>query len=527
MQKKARKEVSKVDYRLLYKKEITDYLESLNKKEHTVWQMDESMKKLFSIGEQVVPVCLAKLRENDEELAPVICYALEFANDFSIVEPLMDILIMPTVSDKIKARILAVLSHYGVDARELPLELIIKDFDKMASDSVDEMLEDVYKDYFLLLYVLGDLEDFPLDMKLTYIRDIGEQMNEKAVDMLEIIATVDDMPVAQEAVKALGKIKSGKALYALQKLSNCVSNEALKKIIQREAQRLKFRGIAPIPYPPPVSLKKPVKIILSSIDGMGSRALWIAWKNPQKARKLTTMNLLLNTQEGIKDCWGMPHISAREFNTSIKDLEKTAIITECDLDYALTLIKDALYHNQMSGTEIPYQFYCWKHLLEQDYNLVPEPYKPAFDRYDIDFLKNDEETFRKCFELYNYSLFDDWFIAEPRVYDYAEENKSKKGYVLKKMTSSKAEKLFSKFTHELIEPQADIIKRMLEMTASFLDQAGQTELAKMVLSAFLHMDINPLYYHPFIQRMVIESLKVALDNMKNGYDMRLNPDAFE
>jgi len=527
MQKKARKEVSKVDYRLLYKKEISDFLESLSKKEYTLWQMDESMKKLFSMGEQVISVCLAKLRENNETLAPVACYALEFANDYRIVEPLMDILITPSISDKIKARIIAVLSHYGVDARDLPLELIMKDFDKMASDSMDEMLADLEKDYFLLLYILGDLEDFPLDMKLTYIKDIGEQKNEKAVNMLEVIATIDDLPVAQEAVKALGKIKSGKALYALQKLLNSVSNEALKKIIFREAQRLKFRGIEPIPYTSPVILEKPVKVVVSSIDGLGSRALWIAWRNPQKARKLVSMNLLINSREGIKDCMGMSQISTREFNSTIKDLAKTAVIFECDFDYALTLIRDALYHNQMTGMEIPYQFYCWKQLLEHQYNLTPQLFVPNFENYDLDFIKNDEEILKKCFDLFDYPIFDDWFIAEPRVYDYAEEYKSKKGYMIKKMTSSRAEKLFSRFTKELIEPHADMFKRMLELTASFLDHAGQTELVKIVLSALLHMDMSPLYYHPFIQRMVIESIKVALDNMKNGYDMRVNPDAFE
>jgi hypothetical protein len=41
------------------------------------------------------------------------------------------------------------------------------------------------------------------------------------------------------------------------------------------------------------------------------------------------------------------------------------------------------------------------------------------------------------------------------------------------------------------------------------------------------MNIRPLYYHPFIQRMIIESIRVALNNMKNGFDMRVNPDAFE
>ena len=64
------------------------------------------MRRLFRMGEMVVPVCLSKLRENDEELAPIACYALEFANDYDVVEPLMNILIMPDVSDRVKLRFL-------------------------------------------------------------------------------------------------------------------------------------------------------------------------------------------------------------------------------------------------------------------------------------------------------------------------------------------------------------------------------------------------------------------------------------
>lgn len=527
MQKRTRKKASKVDYRLLYKRKIVDFLESLKDKEYTVWQMNESMKKLFRMGEQVVQVCLSKLRENDELLAPVVCYALEYADNYDVVTPLMDILIMPDISDKVKARILTVLSHYGVDAGELPLDVIMKDFDRVASESLTDMLEDIDKDYFLLLYILDDLEEFPPDMKLSYVKDIGDLRDERAVGLLEIIALMDNAVLAQEAVKALGKIKSGKALFTLNKLANRMNDDRTRKIIEKEIQRLKFSGVQMEITPPPVKLSDPVKIVVSSVDGLGSRALWIAWKNPLKPRKLTSMNLLLNADSGIRDCWGVPQITAREFNSSVKDLSKTTLIAECNMEYALVLIKDALLHNQENGAEIPYQFFFWKHLLEQNYNLKPEVYKPSFERYSLEEIMNNEEYFKKTFDLFNYRIFDDWFIAEPRVYDYADENRSKRGYIIKKMTRQRAEKLFSKFTQELIEPQIHVIKRMMELSADFLERAGQKELVKVALSALLHMNISPLYYHPFIQRMIIESIRVALNNMKNGFDMRVNPDAFD
>ena len=54
---------------------------------------------------------------------------------------------------------------------------------------------------------------------------------------------------------------------------------------------------------------------------------------------------------------GVSQITSDEFNTTINDLEKTTVVVEEDMDYALTLIKDALYNNYQRNAEIPYQFF--------------------------------------------------------------------------------------------------------------------------------------------------------------------------
>lgn len=518
---------SKVDYRLLDRRQIKEFLESLRDKQHTIWQMERSMKKLFALGEQeqVIPVCISKLKENDEALAPIICYALEYANNYDVIDSLSDILLMPNISDKIKARVLTVMAHYGVDVGELPLNIIIKDFKQIAKESLEELLNDINEDYFLIPYVLDDLEEFTTEMKIAYIRDIGSLKNEKALPLLEILVLTDEIPVAQEAAKALGKMKSGKALFVLTKLANFVEKQPIKETVLREARRLKFSGIAIEGYAPPAKLDEPVKMILSAVDGLGNRALWIAWENPNSKLSFVTMNLLLNAITGVRDCWCISQIASRDFDLSIKELSKTTIIMESNLEYILDLIRDALYWNKKTESPLPYQFYFWKYLLSQKYNLKPKIYTPALQY--IEDTNVDDEALRETFELYNYNIFQDWFISDPRVYDFADRNKSKRGYTLKKMTYKKAENLFENFTKELIEPNIVLIKRMLELTADFVIKMGQGEIAENIMTAFAYMDSKPLYYHPFVQRMVLESLKVAFNNMKNGFDMRLNPEVFE
>ncbi|MGB9812030.1 MAG: HEAT repeat domain-containing protein [Thermovenabulum sp.] len=519
----------KVDYSLLIKKQILEFLEGLKGKDYTIKELNRSMKKLFKWGKMVVPVCLSKLKESDEELAPIVCYALEYANDYSLINPLMDILIMPNVSDRVKTRILSVLAHYGVDASELPLEYILRDYNRITKISMMEMIEDINKDYFLLPYVLEDLQDFPLEARLSYIYDIGSYRMEKAIPILEVLAKVDETLVAEEAVKAISKIKSGKALFVLNRLLKKVKDEKVKKIIEREILRLKFSGISEIPYERPFKIKEPFKILLTSIDGLGSRALWIVWKHPLMKRKYCSASFLLNSGLGIKDCWSVSRLSLKEFKDSVKDLAKTTVIVETSGEYALKLLQDALHNNYKSDNPLPYQFYFWQGLIEESLSteIVPTPYEPDFSDYDKNEIKFDHNYLIKTFDLLSYPIFEDWFFSEPQVYDYAEEYKSKKGFFIKKLTLDKTEKLFAKFTEEVVLPRINLLKRMLELSADFLKLLDEKELVKVVLSALYNLDMEPLYYHPFVQRIIIESLKVALTNMKNGFDMRSNPDVFD
>jgi hypothetical protein len=88
-------------------------------------------------------------------------------------------------------------------------------------------------------------------------------------------------------------------------------------------------------------------------------------------------------------------------------------------------------------------------------------------------------------------------------------------------------KLNQEFIKELIVPEKEKLKRMLELTWDFLMRKGCREKADMVLKVLNNLDRIPLSENPFIQRITAESIRVALNNMKKGFDMRVNPDAFD
>ena len=87
MPNKEKNTSNKVDYRLLYKKQIGDYLESIKVDNLTVKEADIIMDNLFKMGDQVIPTCIEKLKTGDDDLAPILCYALQYADDLSVIDP--------------------------------------------------------------------------------------------------------------------------------------------------------------------------------------------------------------------------------------------------------------------------------------------------------------------------------------------------------------------------------------------------------------------------------------------------------
>ncbi len=529
MPNKEKNTSNKVDYRLLYKKQIGDYLESIKVDNLTVKEADIIMDNLFKMGDQVIPTCIEKLKTGDDDLAPILCYALQYADDLSVIDPLIDILLIKDVSDETKARILGVLAEYGVDISQLPLNSILKDIDRMAANSMEKLLNDISEDMFFMSYILEDFEAFSEDMQIAYLNDLGGTNDERAVNLLEVFARLSDPVISFESVKQIGRIKHPSALSALQRLlDDCREEGQFKDTISREIRRLKMSGVPSKDYPYRVKAEH-YKSIISTMDGTGSRTIWFSWRHPQKKRKLCTLNILINVEEGIRDCWSISEITVRDFNLTIKELKKGAEVIE-DYDYGLTLVRDALMINKKKNYPVPFAFYFWDRFFDK-YDLVPEEYiVSGFDRKGIDEsneIKDNNDLINESYRVLDYREFRDWFVSHPRVYDYAEKYMViEEKYGNRRGCINRLKKLNQEFIEELIIPEKEKLKRMLELSWDFLMRNDCQDKADMVFKIWGTLDLIPFYENPFIQRITTESIRIALNNMKKGFDLRVNPDVF-
>ena len=126
------------------------------------------------------------------------------------------------------------------------------------------------------------------------------------------------------------------------------------------------------------------------------------------------------------------------------------------------------------------------------------------------------------------ALFDDdyfaaWFLASPRVYDYAEEWIELEKMAGERMLVKEMESLLERFCGELLVPEMEMIRERLILTADLMLHTGRgKELVGQTLAVALNLmnSVLPLHKHPFLKRFALESMDMARESLAEGYDLR-------
>ncbi len=112
--------------------EIRQMLEGLRGQDLTDTQVEAEVRALLASGPPALPVLLEQLRQEDETLLAVATQALKAWEEPRPVEPLLNLLRDPDVSDLSKALILIILERYGLDVDNtelLGLSINLEDYD--------------------------------------------------------------------------------------------------------------------------------------------------------------------------------------------------------------------------------------------------------------------------------------------------------------------------------------------------------------------------------------------------------------
>ena len=302
------------------------------------------------------------------------------------------------------------------------------------------------------------------------------------------------------------------------------ADEQIRDAAARSLRRLSFLGIdagAPSPVAPPYPFHS---AYAGPFDGAGCRTLWVS-RHAENGR-LSALYLQVHETDGMRGAWGSSAITAEEFAGYLADTGSDEVLVEVTPGYALALVRDAIHRSGERGTFLPAEFYVWQRRLAPP-EVMPEPYMPAFEGFDLNALGASERLIAGSAVLLDEDFLAGWGVAKGRVCDYAEEwIELEKGAEGRNPARSR-ETLLEKFCGELLLPEIERIRRRLFLTADLMLQTGKERLVvERTLAAAVSLDAPrfPRRHHPFLRRLALESVDMAREALAEGYDLRLFPD---
>ena len=587
--------MSRVDYKLLAQRKISDYLDTVKPSRLTERRFPEVLERLERMGPEVLPVVTTRLRRADREAAPMLARIMEELGTEAVVPSLLELMGDRRVPDHAKLILLNVLATFGVDVSQLPLNSYCDDLQKAQEEADLSFIEAVARDERILVPVVQTLGDQNPGARLEAVQSLAQHRDVRATPFLAIMARLPDPGLQAVALEGLGRLEegwnggvpgsdanpslaagaptnpaaltnpvaptnpaapikavpqspdefAGRRLAAYLELAQGGLTPDIRRQAAGYAEVLRRLGVEP--HGPDVNeLAGPINdVAVSGVDGRGSRTVWVVRKHPRRRPAFTMINLLLNAEEGIKDVYGAFELTRPEVDETFTSLSPSLPVVHGDAAYAGPLVRDALW------APLPTAFHFWRDFFPPDW-LVPRRYQPAPG--PMPKALTDLGSPSRINELMTLLLatpdLDDWFLDDPAVYDAvdqldrlfkraggrrSEAPRSESGRaaagrskVSRSAVLAQAEAVKRYLCERLVVPQRDRFLRRFELAVDFMRHRGETRMAQIAASCLGDLrSARQLCRHPLILALIGKSLQIAKGNMKEGFDPRLNPSAFE
>ena len=511
-----------VDYSLLVHHTVRKRLLELAHSDLSPLMLDGELDKLGSLEGNLAAGALTLLESNpDEKVSHVVCGLLMKLDSTDVVDAIMPFLYNQKVSDTSKADLLRVLSFHGWEVQDFLTPSIFQDVQKLAIDSMEELLCDLSRDPDVLGNILEEFAEFSPEMQLAYIQDWALLKDPRVVPIFSALGHSDDEVIAAEAIRGLGGLPTAQSLAALIDILVSLDQTFLRDLALREERRLRFKGIVP-EDPEPRALGDFFSVMVTGLDGNGCRIVWLARFLEGSQGSLMAASFLVSAEDGLKDCYGSTRLSQEDAESLLETLRSRYSVIDDDISYATAILEDGLFTNKGSISPLPPQWYFWQQILHP-VRLVPRPFTPAAVGPDPDLSPT------ALAELLQTKELSDWYEEDPVVYDAAEElTRIRKRYKTAWPRSRATEDLLTRLVTHLYQPRLDQVIRRLDLTADFLARRGKPTCASAlghITGRLRHGE--PPAHNAFLRGLASMSLRVAEHNLRSGYDVRKDPDFLE
>ncbi len=512
-----------IDKSLRERRRITRLLDFLKRDDLTGEQMERIGRRLQKSGKRALSPLVRKLWREQNGTA---IYRYTCMLDFFDASAWMDQLIQITLQRKDleedgKLALLDVLHDSGIDVTAPPFAALTGYGAPTMEGFVDDCLGDGERGLVRFIDSFLDIAD---EFRERMMQRLADNASAEAVALLEILLSFEKQEIVDEAIRALGRTRCGYALDVLKRAEERFEGDQAVRV-RRSIRRLSFTGVHDA-LPLPHSFQQPLpfhEVYAGPIDFYGSRTLWFSWRLDDQA--FAAMLILTGETDGMLNAISYRMKDEKEYGHILKDVAGGEMLTPVEPDYALASLRDALHLSREAGFYLPPDFYVDMRLFRPD-SLKPEAYIPRFKLKHLeDIVEKIPGYVTASDDLLDEPGLEGWVLTETALYDAADRFAALEIDGGPASVSSEAlEAEISRCCEELIVPRrADIIKRLL-LTADYLQQIeGDDATVQKTLATALSLvgGFLPDCRHPFVRRLLLDSVDAARQTLAEGYDPRL------
>ena len=503
------------------RRRIVRLLDFLTRDQLTRDQLERIGRRLQKAGRRALQPLVRRIwKEQDRERLYRYTCMLDFFDATAWLDQLVQLTIARRdLPDDGRLPLLEILHDYGVDVSTPPFAR-----EEMRGATLAGFLDQcLQEEVWGLVRLMDRFLDADEMLRSQLIRRLGNRSDHgaEAAAALRMLAFFEYAEVAGQAVEALGTLRHGCALTALQALAH-LPVAGLEDQISRSIRRLGFLGIREA-LPLPVQLAEPVSLVVvqaASLDYYGVRAVWFSWELQDGS--LAGLLMQLGEQDGVRHAVASRFQNRREHDDYLDEVNAEEGMFAVPYGYGVNLLKSALQQSIERGYYLPPDLYASRFLFGAT-DLRPADYLPDFPVELLDGLPSRMSSLLAgCEELLDEPFFEGWLLNEPLVYECAE---ALEGQPLSSCSDDARQVVVERLCTDLVEPAKPALLRRLLLVADFMLRTGcQQRLVQRVLALGLSLAGAglPLSRHPFIHRLTVESVELARQALAEGVDPRMN-----
>jgi hypothetical protein len=206
----------------------------------------------------------------------------------------------------------------------------------------------------------------------------------------------------------LGQTRSSLAVLPLLNIINYSNDKNMVKIAKKNINLLKLSGVNIDNNANSVNFgtlidSVPYECYSSQIDGSGS--LGLIFSRIRNETDIQMFSVIINDFDGIIDCFGFNSITGKDFEKIIERFSQHSTGIKVPPEFIKIMLNDAENLSKSSNIPIPYEYICWKVLLN-DISVM----KQTLDQKSQAWVSH--ACLKKYNDIYKSSFFNSWFFDD-------------------------------------------------------------------------------------------------------------------